>query len=49
MGGLPTFAATCTKGSYAQIAYFAKSRERRKSNLEQGSLRRNAASPERTS
>jgi hypothetical protein len=41
--------AICTNGSNAQIAYFAKLRERRKPNLEQGSPRRNAASPERTS
>jgi hypothetical protein len=29
-GGEPPFAAVCTKFSYAQIAYFAKSRERPK-------------------
>jgi hypothetical protein len=29
-GGEPPFAAVCTKVSYAQIAYFAKSHERPK-------------------
>jgi hypothetical protein len=29
-GGEPPFAAVCTKVSYAQIVYFAKSRERTK-------------------
>jgi hypothetical protein len=29
-GGEPSLAAHCTNGSYAQIVYFAKSRERTK-------------------
>jgi hypothetical protein len=48
MGGLQTFAAISANGSYAQIVYFAKSRERPFAAVRTGHRRCNAASLKRT-
>jgi hypothetical protein len=48
IGGKRSFAAVCLNGSYAQKAYFAKSRERHKITARVGLARCDAASPKQT-